>query len=137
MTKEEKAILSYFVNEMESKGLTKNSVLITFSDAVLQEINNNYSTSLNDENLDTYINKLLASEHIKQRCMSGCKNSNLQITSKGVAVITSLRAKEELLQNRTFLKRVSDFIDNHKGIISLIAIVLALVSFVLRLKGII
>jgi len=123
---------------MESKGYTRQTVLVTLTNDVVQTINNKHSTTISDDILDVSIKKLLSSEHLSQRCMSGCKNSNLQITSKGgVAVVTSIRAKEEHLQNRTFLKKVSDFTDKHKGIITLVAISLALVSFVLRLKGII
>ena len=137
MKKEEKAILSYFVDEMERKGYTRQTVLISFTDEVIDEINIKYSTTISEETLDVYINKLLASEHLTHGCLSGCKNSNMQITSKGVAVVTSVRAKEELLKTRTPLKKFSDFIDDHKSIITLVAIILALTSFVLKLKGII
>ena len=137
MTQEEKAILSYFVEKMECKGYTRQTVLVSFTDEVIDEINIKYSTPISEETIDMYINKLVASEHLTHRCLSGCKNSNMQVTSKGVAVITSLRVKEEQLKNRTLLKKVSDFIDEHKGVLTLTAILLALASFVLRLKGLI
>ncbi len=138
MTKEEKAILSYFVDEMESKGYTRQTVLVSFTDDVVQTINDKHSTTISGDTLDVSIKKLLASEHLTQKCMSGCKNSNLQITSKGVAVVTSLRAKEAQLKNRSWDKKVSDYIENRKGLFILLGslgTIAGIITLILRLKG--
>ncbi len=127
------------MSEMESKGLTQNVVMISFTPETLQNINDRYAVFISQETLETAIKKLLANEHIKQRCMSGCKYSNIQITLKGVAVATSLKMSAEKLKNRSIGEKISDYIENRKGLFILtgsIGTVVGIITLILKLKGI-
>ena len=56
----------------------------------------------------------------------------MQITLKGVGVINSIKAKEAQLKNRNFLKKLSNGIENHKGLATFVGIMIAIITLILK-----
>ncbi len=133
MDKNEQAVLSFFVDEMEQKGLKHTLIYIDFDEQNIGQINAKYATNITFVELKEIIMKLLAHEYIKHAYLGADTYSGLQITTKGVGVVTSLRAKKEALKNRSFLKKVSDAIENHKGLATFIGILISATIGVLAL----
>lgn len=127
MNKEERVFLEYFVYTMESQGLTSKQALISFSEEKLQEINKKYKTDISVEKMEIILNKLISREYIKRNYLGG-GFLGLEITSKGVGIIISLRSKEESKKKRKFFKKISDYIEDHKGIFALVGILIAAIG---------
>jgi len=132
----EKVILTYFVDGMERTGTTYKAIHCSFTPAELKLINDKYSLQMTMEEMEKTLNKLLANEYIKHITLGG-KFQNLGITPKGVGIVNSLRKKEAQRQNRSIVKKFSDVITEHQGIMALIGASLVIIGFILRYKGII
>jgi len=139
MTKEEQSILNYFVDEMESHGLKSTLIRISFDDEALRAIENKYKITLNADNKSIILKKLISHEYIKYTYMNAEEFGGMQITSKGVGVVNSLRAKEEQRRNRKMLKKISDAIEDHKGLATFIGLLITasigIVTLILKFKG--
>ena len=132
----EKVILFYFVDEMEKTGATYKTIHRSFTVDELKLINEKYSIIMSLNEMEQTLNKLLANEYIKHLSLGG-KFQNVGITLKGVGIVNSLRKKEEQRQNRTIIKKFSDMIIEHQGIMAVLGATLVIIGFVLRYKGII
>jgi len=125
----EKAILYYFVDEMERTGTTYKAIHCSFTPNELKLINEKYSIQMKIEEMEKTLNKLLANEYIKHITLGG-QFQNLGITPKGVGIVNSLRKKELQLQNRTITKKISDAVLEYEGIGKIITIVFAMFGFI-------
>lgn len=132
MTKEEESILSYFIDSMESRGESYNTVIISFDEVVIKEIEKKYSVSFSDESKKTIFNKLISHEYIAYTFFGGEEYSGMKITLKGLGAINSIRLKREQLEKRSILKKLSDGIENHKGLATFIGTMLAILTIIFK-----
>lgn len=139
MTKEEQSILKYFVDEMEFHGVKSTLIRISFDDETLLAIADKYQITLNSENKASILKKLISHEYIQYTYMNAEEFGGMQITPKGLGIVNSLRAKEEQRQNRKILKKLSDAIEDHKGLATFIGLVITasigIVTLILKFKG--
>lgn len=139
MTKEEQSILKYFVDEMEFHGVKFTLIRISFDDETLVAIENKYQVTLNSENKAIILKKLISHEYIQYTYMNAEEFGGMQITPKGLGVVNSLKAKEEQRRNRKTLKKISDAIEDHKGLATFIGLVITasigIVTLILKFKG--
>lgn len=132
MTKEEQVILSYFIEEMEKNGVKNTMIWVDFDDATLLCIQSKYHVTIDSNNKSNVLNKLLSHEYLQYSYMGSQEYFGMQITLKGVGVITSIKAKEEQLKNRGFLKKLSDDIESHKGLATFVGIMIAIITLILK-----
>jgi len=132
MTKEEESILSYFIDSMESRGESYNTVIISFDEAVINEIKEKHSISFSDESKKNIFNKLLSHEYIAYAFFGGEEYSGIKITLKGLSAINSIRLKREQLEKRSILKKLSDGIENHKGLATFVGIMLTILTIIVK-----
>lgn len=134
MTEEEKIVLFYFVDTMEAQGVTVKGLHIIFSPETVEEMNKKYSKTITFEKTIENLNRLLSHEYVK-RASLGNAHLHLSITSKGLGVVNSLRKKEEDLKNRSILKKLSDYIEDHKGLFVLLGSIGLIITLILKFKG--
>jgi len=132
MIKEEQAILSYFIEAMEENGVKYTLINVDFDDTTLSTIQEKYHVTIDSSNKSNILNKLLSHEYIQYSYFGGQEYSGIQITPKGVGVINSIKAKEEQLKNRSFLKKLSDDIESHKGLATFVGIMIAIITLILK-----
>jgi hypothetical protein len=132
MTKEEQAILTYFIDTMENNGVKHTLITIDFDDATLSSIQEKHHVTINSNNKHNLLNKLLSHEYIQYSYFGSQEYSGMQITSKGVGVINSIKAKEEQLKKRSFLKKLSDSIESHKGLATFVGAMIAIITLILK-----
>ncbi|MCG3676149.1 hypothetical protein [Aliarcobacter butzleri] len=135
MNKEERVFLEYFVDNMESKGLTIKTVHISFSEEELKEINEKYKTKITLEKMREVLNKLLSHEYLKRAYLNGDNFSGLELTLKGLGVVNSLRSKEETKKKRKLLKKISDYVEDHKGIFLVLGFLITVITLFLKFEG--
>lgn len=133
MTKEEQIILRYFVDEMEKAGKKQNFIILTFDESLIDEMNKIYSTKITLVSIEQLINKLLSGGYI-QNSYHGSRLENLQITTKGIGVVNSIKAKEEQVKNKSLIKKISDWIEEHKGLVTIIGLLLAFITVMFKLR---
>ncbi len=134
MIKEEQIILRYFVDKMEKAGKKQNLIILTFDENLINEINKVYSTKITLVSVEQLINKLLSGEYIQHPYFSSSCLENLQITTKGVGVVNSIEAKEEQIKNKSLMKKMSDWIEEHKGLVTVIGLLIAFITLMFKLR---
>jgi hypothetical protein len=108
-------ILNHVIDVMESRGSTSKVVTLSIDQKLVEEINNGNKSSYTLKELEKAADKCLAHEWIEYAAL-GSKYECLRITPKGVGAARSKHKAEELKSSRSFMKKTSDYIEDHKGL---------------------
>ena len=128
-------ILNNVIDYMESTGSTCKTVSLSVDDELVMQINKDNGTSFTLEQLEKAADKCLAHEWLFIYAFGGGKYANLRITPKGVGAARSKRRSEEIRASRTILKKLSDYIEEHKGLFILLGFLLAIATFSWKILG--
>jgi hypothetical protein len=128
-------LLNNIIDYMESTGSTYKLVSLAINEELVGEINNGNDTKYSLSELEKAADKCLAHEWLTHVNIGSGKYDSLQITPKGVGAARSKRKSDELKASRSWLKKLSDIIEDHKGLLIFLAAALALATFVLKLLG--
>ncbi|EOW7151088.1 hypothetical protein ACOZ82_004703 [Vibrio parahaemolyticus] len=131
----EYALLNNVIDYMEEHGRTYKSVNLDIDEQLVQEINVANKSTFTLEQLEKAADKCLAHEWLNHAYLGGGNYKGLQITPKGIGVARSKKRSDELKANRTFLKKTSDYIEEHKGLFLVLGFLLALATLGLKLTG--
>ncbi|WP_196140641.1 hypothetical protein [Aliikangiella sp. G2MR2-5] len=132
--KAEFALLYFIIDHMDENGLTYKLVDFSIDESMTEEVNNKFKTSFTLDELEKATDKCLSHEWVNYRAM-GQKYGFLGITQKGVGVARSKRKSDELKSQRSWFKKFSDYIEDHKGVFILIGSIVALVTLSLKIFG--
>lgn len=125
-------VLEVFVKEMYTHGINKDLFTLSINQ-INERIKNKTRKDISLDELRSLLNECLADEWLRNQYFE----DTYSLTPTGKGVITSRRSKKELLANRSFLKKASDFFDDHKGLfipLSAFSGVVALISIVKMIK---
>ena len=128
-------ILNNIVDYMESTGSNYKVVTVSIDQKLVDEINNKDGTTFSLDELEKATDKCLAHEWLKHMFINGGKYNSLGITPKGIGVARSKKKAEELKKSRSILKKILDYIEEHKGLFMVLGFSLALATFALKLIG--
>ncbi len=128
-------ILNNVLEYMESTGNTYKTVSVTIDEKLVVEINKAHKTKYTLSDLQSAADKCLAHEWLQRIRLGVSQYSDLEVTPKGLGVAKSKRKSEELKASRSFLKKSSDAIDDHKGLLVFLGLLMALATFVLKFFG--
>jgi hypothetical protein len=131
----EYALLNNVIDYMEEHGRTYKSVNLDIDEQLVQEINVANKSTFTLAQLEKAADKCLAHEWLNYAYLEGSNYKRLQITPKGIGVARSKKRSDELKANRTFLKKTSDYIEEHKGLFLVLGFLLALATLGLKLTG--
>lgn len=127
-------ILNNVIDYMEETGSTSKVVSFSIEQDLVDKINSKNGTNFSLEDIEKATDKCLAHEWLDHSAL-GSKYGNLRITPKGVGAARSRAKAEELKRSRSWLKKVSDYIEDHKGLFIVLAFLLGLATFGLKLFG--
>lgn len=125
-------VLEVFVDEMEAQGRSKNLVLLSLDETFAERLSGKLGDSISLDTIHELADKCLANEWLQYRVMGGDYRC-LMLTATGFGVVRSRKRKEQQLAERSFLKRVSDYMEDHKGLFVALAIVIGLAGVLIRL----
>jgi len=125
-------ILELYVCEMESEGANRNLVRISVDECMVSAFRDKFGVEVTLENLHRLADICLANEWLEHRVMAG-KYGQLGLTTTGLGVVRSRQRKAEALANRTSLKKVSDYIEDHKGLFVALGAAIAVAGLLLKL----
>lgn len=128
-------ILANIIGFMESNGVTAKVVTFEVDQKLADEINSAHGTDYFVSDLERAVDKCVANEWIAHRSL-GEKYKYLGITPKGVGVARSKARSEEIKASRTPLKKVSDYIEEHKGLFVVLGFLVALATFASKFFGV-
>ena len=126
------AILSNIVDYMEREGLTRDAVSFQVDEDLINEIYEAYQQRYSLSELQKSVDKSVAHEWIKHLSI-GEKYSYLGITDKGVGIVRSIRKQAFERKNRKPLKKVSDYIEDHKGLMVFLGFVVTLTTLIIKI----
>ncbi|EAA9537109.1 hypothetical protein CX070_21070 [Salmonella enterica subsp. enterica serovar Newport] len=129
-------ILNHVIDYMESTGSTSKLVTLSVDQELLEEINAENKTSYTLSELEKATDKCLAHEWLEHTSLGGEKYGHLRITPKGVGAARSKRKSEEQKASRSFFKKASDYVEDHKGLFVVLGFLLALATFSLKFFGV-
>lgn len=128
-------ILSNIIGFMEANGAIAKVVMFEVDQNLADEINFEHGTNYSVSDLEKAVDKCVANEWIIHRSL-GEKYKYLGITPKGVGAARSKARSEEIQASRTRLKKVSDYIEDHKGLFVVFGLLVALATFVSKFIGV-
>ncbi len=128
-------ILANIFDFMEANGATAEVVTFAVDQQLADEINSKYGTSYSVGDLEKAVDKCVANEWVTHQS-SDNKYKYLCITTKGVGVARSRARAEEIQASRTWLKKASDYIEDHKGLFVVLGFLVALATFASKFFGV-
>jgi hypothetical protein len=94
---------------------------------LLEEFNDACKTSCSLEDLEEAIKKSISERIIENTCL-GSQMMNLALSEQGCVYVKQEISKRSLSQNRSTLKKVSDWLQDRSGLMSLLALVIAVIA---------
>ncbi|WP_199103897.1 hypothetical protein [Aquitalea sp. ASV11] len=128
-------ILSNIIDFMEANGATAKEVTFEVDQNLADEINSKHGTKYSITDLQKAADKCIANEWVVHRAL-GEKYKCLGITSKGVGAARSRAKAEEIRASRNLAKKISDYIDDHKGLFVFLGFLIALTTLASKFWGI-
>lgn len=128
-------ILANVIAFMEANGATAQQVTFEVDQKLSDEINAKHGTSYSVLDLEKAVDKCVANEWVVHRSMSE-KYKYLGLTPKGVGAARSRARAEEIKASRTCLKKISDYIEEHKGLFIVLGFLVALATFASKFFGV-
>ncbi|WP_447875206.1 hypothetical protein [Serratia fonticola] len=125
-------LLENMVDYMEVNGVTMIEVSLSINQNLVDNINKKHKTKLSLGDLEKAANVCLANEWLKLRSIGPTKYDGLEITTSGAGIVRSKRSAEQKRKARPLLKKTSDFIEEHKGIITFITAIIAIIGLYLN-----
>ena len=126
-------LLNLVVSEMDAKGVTRIMVSLDIDDATPDLLLEKFNVKATIEVIQHLADKCLANEWLEHRFLGSGQYSELTLTTSGHGVVRSLQAKEAAKAKRSTLKKASDSIEDHKGLLVVIGVVIALAGVLTKL----
>lgn len=127
-------ILGNIIDFMEANGMTYEDVDLSINQKLADEINARHNSAYTVNELQIAADKCVAHNWLKRTSLD-TRYALLEITPTGIGVARSKIKSDELKSSRTWLKKSSDWIENHKGLLAILTI-LTFVFSTLRFFGI-
>lgn len=127
-------ILGSIVDCMEEKGSTYKSTRFNIDSEFLNDINESSDEQYTWDQLKKAADRCFTHEWLKRLTLGGGYN-DLQITPRGVGVVTSRRKVDQMKASRPIMKKVSDYIEDHKGLFLALGFLIGVGGLVARCSG--
>ena len=126
------AILTNVVDFMQKEGVTRVAVTFQVDENLINEIYEASRHQYSISELQKAVDKCVAHDWIEHRSI-GEKYSYLGITEKGVGIVRSIRKQDFDRKNRKLLKKISDGIEDHKGLMVFLGLVATLATLLIKI----
>jgi hypothetical protein len=127
--------LGLFYQEMLTNGHAHNLVRLSVDARMVEGIYEKSHHSVTEDELHRLADICLANGWVKQTVVGAGKHGHLQLTTQGFGVCKSKQKQQEMLKSRSLLKKVSDYIEVHKGLFVLLGFVVAVIGVAIKYYG--
>lgn len=124
-------LLNFLVSKMEEKGLVITNFTFSLDKEFVDECNKFCDTNSDMDKYHEILKHCITHEYIRNMTADpfGC----IAITQKGVGIVASNRRVKQNKDCRTNLKKLSDFVEEHKGISILSAFIFSTISLIISI----
>jgi hypothetical protein len=122
-----KILENAFNHIIETSGVTPESYRLSIDEKLANEINAKYKLTYSVDDLEKAANECIALKWIK-RTTYGELFTMLQITPEGVNAARLKAESDKQKATRSWWKKLSDYIEDHKGLFTVLAFLLALIT---------
>ncbi len=127
--------LDLFYQEMLERGRANNLVRLSVDARMMEGIYAKSGISVTEGDLQIIADICLANSWVKHTTLDVGQYGNLQLTTTGFGVAKSKRKQAEQLNNRSMVKKTSDYIEEHKGLFMLLGFIIALAGLLFNFYG--
>lgn len=120
-------ILKVFYQKMIDSGSTYKCINMDIDAGFVENLHQVSKIKMDLEDLQSEIDKCLANEWIEHAEM-GFQYNSLRLTTTGLGLVKSKNRKLEECIKRSYLKRLSDYIEDHSGIFVLFSFIVSFFS---------
>lgn len=134
-TFDEYDFLDLFYQEMLGQGQAHDLIRLSANARMVEEIYKKTSISITENELQQFADICLANSWVKHTTIGTGKYGNLQLTTTGFGVAKSKRKQAEALNNKSHLRKTSDYIEEHKGLFIFLGFLVAVVGLIISYYG--
>jgi hypothetical protein len=128
--------LNLFYRKMVRVGQAHNLIRLSVNARMVEDVYEESVISVTENHLQEMSDICLANSWVEHTTMGTGQYGNLQLTTTGLGVAKSKRKQIELLNNRSFFKKISDYIiEEHKGLFILLGFLSALAGLLIKYYG--
>lgn len=124
-------LLRLYVEYMEQEGCNRKLVRISIDEGVVAQLAA-ASFSATVASVQKLADRCLANEWLERTSIDG-KYSGLSLTASGFGIVRSRQLRQQQLESRSVLKRISDYIEDHKGLFIALGTAIALAGLLIKL----
>lgn len=128
-------LLRLFVLQMEENGVPRNVIHLDVDQAAVDMMRDKLNVVTTLEDVQRLADKCLAHEWLEHRFLGAGQYGSLSLTATGHGVVRSLQIKEAAKASRSFLKRASDYVEDHKGLFVVVGVLIAITGVLTKLGG--
>lgn len=128
-------LLRLFVLQMEENGVPRNVIHLDVDQAAVDLMRDKLNVVTTLEDVQRLADKCLAHEWLEHRFLGAGQYGSLSLTATGHGVVRSLQIKEAAKASRSFLKRASDYVEDHKGLFVIVGVLIAIAGVLTKLGG--
>ncbi|MDG4812885.1 hypothetical protein P8629_07680 [Hydrogenovibrio sp. 3SP14C1] len=128
---DEYKLLIHVLKFCEENGSRHSNVHFDVDHKLVEELYDRYGVQPSIDELKQIVDRCYARDWLEHAYYGSGRHNDLKLTSKGMGVATSKRKSEELRKNRPLPKKVSDYIEDHKGLFVLLGSCIALASLII------
>jgi hypothetical protein len=125
-------VLAVFVDEMEEHGANRNLVRLTIDANFAEKLSAKLKTEVALETAHKLADRCLANEWLEHTSIGSDQYGVLKLTATGFGVVCSKQKSDAQKKSRTRLKKLSDMIEDHKGLAVAIGVLVALAGVAIK-----
>ena len=122
-------ILNTYTEEMERQGTVRVALRMNIDEAMVTAIEKRIGKPLSLESLHRMADRCVANEWLQHGCIGVGRYEHLQLTESGFGVARSRQRQDEARRKRSAMKKLSDYVEEHKGLFVALGFLIALGGF--------
>ncbi|QIL88592.1 hypothetical protein GNX18_01510 [Microbulbifer sp. SH-1] len=126
-------LLIHILECCEESGNRHDHVRFDVDHKLLEELYDRYGLQPSIDELKKIVDRCYSREWLEHAYLGSGRHNGLKLTKKGMGVATSKRKSEELRKNRLLPKKISDYIEDHKGLFLLLGSVIAIAGLIISI----
>jgi hypothetical protein len=127
--------LNLFYEEMLAQGQAYNLIRLSANARMVENIYEKMGILITENELQQVADICLANSWVQHTVMGVGKYGYLQLTSTGFGVAKSKKMQSEILSKKSFFRKTSDYIVEHKGWFIFLGFIVAVLGLIIKYNG--
>ena len=124
-------LLIHILEFCEGSGNRASNFHFDVDHELVEKLYERYGVQPSIDELKTIVDRCYARQWLDRTCMGSSRHSGFKLTSKGMGIANSKRKSQQRRQSRPLVKKVSDYMEDHKGLFILAGFLITLASLII------